>query len=209
MRRLGLGLIGLLVTTTAAWAEDCSKEVSAAIEKQRTSKAFRVALTQGTAEGPVDMTIDYMPPDRMLQTVVGAHMPGKQQTILVGGRAFAGSEGAFEELLPHFVQSIVAEVAVAVGKPEKITGFECAGKETFEGKEYIAYRSLDKDAEPDVKPEDLLARTVYVDPESGLPAFNVVAAGAGKGTQLMKVTYSYPTDIEIEPPAGAPVQKSP
>ncbi|MGB4866563.1 MAG: hypothetical protein WBP38_11790, partial [Hyphomicrobium sp.] len=62
MRRLGLGLIGLLVCAPAALAEDCSKDVAAAIEKQRTSKAFRIALTQGTAEGPVDMTVDYLPP---------------------------------------------------------------------------------------------------------------------------------------------------
>ena len=88
MRRLSLGVIGLLACAPAAWAEDCSKDVVAAMVKQRASKSFRVALTQGTAEGPVEMTVDYLPPDRMLQTVVGAHMPGKQQTMLVGGRAF-------------------------------------------------------------------------------------------------------------------------
>ena len=208
MRRLGLGLIGLLVCAPAALAEDCSKDVAAAIEKQRTSKAFRIALTQGTAEGPVDMTVDYLPPDRMLQTVVGRHMPGKQQTMLVGTRAFAGSDGAYEELLPQFVQSIVAEVATAVAKPQNITGFECVGKEAFEGKDYVAYRSVDKDAKPDSKPEDLLARTIYVDTETGLPAFNVVAAEAGKGKPMMKVTYSYPTDVQIEIPVGAPVQKA-
>jgi hypothetical protein len=54
-----------------------------------------------------------------------------------------------------------------------------------------------------------LARTIYVEPESGLPAYNVVAASAGKGAPLMKVTYSYPADLVIEAPVGAPVQKSP
>ena len=177
MRRRGLGMIGLLAFVPGlAVAEDCSKDVLAAVEKQRTSKAFRVAMTQGTAEGPVDMTVDYMPPDRMLQTVTGKHMPGAQQTMLVGNRAFAGSEGAFEELQPHLAQSVIAEVATAVSKPTNVGQFDCVGKQTFDGKELLAYRAADKDAKPGANPDEVLARTIYVDPASGLPAFNVVAA---------------------------------
>lgn len=209
MQRLAFAMIGLLAFVPGlAVAEDCSKDVLAAVEKQRTSKAFRVAMTQGTAEGPVDMTVDYMPPDRMLQTVTGKHMPGAQQTMLVGNRAFAGSEGAFEELEPHLVQSVVAEVSNAIGKPTSVGQFECAGKQTFEGKELLAYRAVDKDAKPGTNPDEVLARTIYVDPASGLPAFNVVAAVSGKGEPALKVTYSYPTDIVIEAPDGAPVHKS-
>ena len=78
VRRLASGLV------RRAFADDCTKDVLEAIAKQRTSKAFRVAMTQATAEGPVEMTVDYMPPDRMLQTVIGDHMPGEQQTMLVG-----------------------------------------------------------------------------------------------------------------------------
>ena len=52
-----------------------------------------------------------------------------------------------------------------------------------------------------------MARTIYVDPASGLPAFNVVAALAGTADPVMKVKYSYPTDVEIIAPANAPVQK--
>lgn len=209
MRRLGLGMIGLLAFVPGlAVAEDCSKDVLAAVEKQRTSKAFRVAMTQGTVEGPVEMTVDYLPPDRMLQTVTGKHMPGAQQTMLVGNRAFAGSDGAFEELEPHLVQSVIAEVSTAVGKPTNVGQFECAGKQTFDGKELLAYRAVDKDAKPGTNPDEVLARTIYVDPASGLPAFNVVAAVSGKGEPALKVTYSYPTDIVIEAPDGAPVHKS-
>lgn len=209
MRRLGLGMIGLLaLVPSVALAEDCSKDVLAAVEKQRTSKAFRVALTQGTAEGPVDMTVDYLPPDRMLQTVTGKHMPGAQQTMLVGGRAFSGSEGAFEELEPHLVQSVAAEVATAVGKPTNVGQFDCVGKLTYDGKELLAYRAVDKDAKPGTNPDEVLARTIYVDPASGLPAFNVVAPVSGKGEPALKVTYSYPTDLVIEAPVGAPVHKA-
>ncbi len=189
-----------------AFAEDCTKDVLAAFEKQRTSKAFRVQMTQPTAEGPADMTIDYMPPDKMLQTVTSPAMPGEQQTMLVGDRAFAGSNGAFEELLPQFTQSIVAEVQAAVGRPpENVGTFECVGPVKYESRDLVAYRLTDKSPAATAN-GGALARTLYVDPATGLPAFNVVAALSG-GDDIMKATYSYPTDIEIVAPENAPVQK--
>lgn len=208
MRRAYAPLILILAFVTPASAENCAKDVAAAFEKQRTSKAFRVAMTQPSAEGPVDMTVDYMPPDRMMQTVKASHMPGDQQTILVGSRAFAGSSGAFEELLPQFTQSIVSEVARAVGPPGDLGEFECLGKLDFDGKQLNAYRTSDK-AKAGTDAGQIMARTIYVDPATGLPAFNVVATIDGKGEPVMKASYSYPTDIEIEAPAGAPVQKLP
>lgn len=209
MRGVGLACLTVVALVAPAHAEDCSKDVLAAVEKQRTSKAFRVSMVQPTAEGPVKMTVDYVPPDRMLQTVTGDHMPGEQQTMLVGTRAFAGSAGGFEELLPHLAQSVVSEVKTAVSKPENVGAFECAGKQTFEGKEYLAYRAVDKDAKPGTSDDVLLARTIYVDEATGLPAYNVVAAVSGKVPPVMKVDYTYPTDVVIEAPANAPVQKAP
>ncbi len=204
-----IALVGFMAFVHAAHAADCTADVVAAFEKQRTSKAFRVAMQQPTAEGLADMTVDYMPPDKMLQTVKSPAMPGDQQTMLVGSRAFAGSSGAFEELLPQFTQSIVAEVATAVGAPSKNIGtFECLGTSAFEGKEFLGYRTSGKD-QPGTAPEKMLARTIFVDPASGLPAFNVVASISGKDEPVMKVAYSYPTDMKIEIPQGAPVQKLP
>ncbi len=208
MRRAALVCVSILSLIGPASAEDCTKDVVAAFEKQRTSKAFRVAMTQPSAEGPVDMTVDYIPPGKMLQTVKSPAMPGEQQTMLVGDRAFAGSSGAFEELLPQFTQSIVAEVHSAVGGPPQNLGrFECLGKTSFEGKDYTAFRSTDKDVKPGTEPGAVLARTIYVDIETGLPAYNVVGTVSGKEPPVMKATYSYPTDIVIEAPANAPVQK--
>ena len=202
-----LALFGLVTLVPTVHAADCAGEVSAAFEKQRASKAFRVSMTQPTAEGPVQMTVDYLPPDKMLQTVVGAHMPGEQQTMLVGSRAFAGTSGAFEELLPQFTQSIVSEVRTAVGAAAQNLGaFECLGKVTFDGKELIAYRTADKPPEG-TDAAKMLARTLYVDPTTGLPAFNVVATVSGKDEPVMKASYSYPTDVVIEAPVGAPMQK--
>ena len=194
-----------LLAANPAFAEsndkDCTKDVLTAFEKQRTSKAFRVQMTQPTAEGPASMTIDYAPPDKMLQTVTSPAMPGEQQTMLVGSRAFAGSNGAYEELLPQFTQSIVAEVQTAVGKPQQDIGtYLCGGSVKYSGQDLLAFHLK----VPDVA--NGLSRTIYVDPATGLPAFNVVAPVAG-GEAVMTATYSYPANIEIIAPENAPVQK--
>ena len=207
MQRVVSCVVALLAMFGPAMA-DCSSEVVAAMDKQHASKAFRVETTQPTAEGPVKMTVDYLPPDRMLQTVTGANLPGAQQTMLVGERAFSGSNGAFEELLPQFTQSVVAEFRRSLGKAENVANFECQGKVTFEGKEYLGYKLVGAPREG-ASPEEALARTIYVDAASGLPAFNIVGLASGKGEPLMKVSYSYPNDIVIEAPAGAPLQRKP
>lgn len=211
MRVLAITLFALCALgapSHAASNADCSAEVVAAFEKQRKSKAFRVAMTQPSAEGDVEMTVDYLPPDRMLQTVKSPAMPGEQQTMLVGNRAFAGSSGVFEELLPQFTQSIISEFNSAMGSTGKDIGsFECLGKSQFEGKEFVAYRAADKDAPAGADPNTLLARTIYVDPSTGLPAFNVVATLAGNAAPVLKAIYSYPEDTVIEAPQGAPIQK--
>lgn len=205
MRRFALAATIAITCASPAYAADCSADVSAAFEKQRAAKTYRISMTQPTAEGPVDMTVDYILPDRMLQTVVSPAMPGDQQTMLVGDRAFSGSSGAFEEMLPHFTQSIVSEFKSSTsGALQNLGKFECLGKQSLDGKDYLAFRAADPAA---TDGGDVLARTIFVDETSGLPAYNVVAALSGKGDPAMKVAYSYPTDTVIEAPKGASVQK--
>jgi hypothetical protein len=60
---------------------------------------------------------------------------------------------------------------------------------------------------PQADPSKVITRTIYVDPKSELPAFNVVATLAESSKPLRQVKYSYPTDIDIVAPANAPVQK--
>ena len=148
-----------------------------------------------------------MPPDKMLQTVTSPAMPGEQQTMLVGDRAFSGTSGAFEELQPQFTQSIVAEVRTALGAPPQKPGsFECLGAAKFDNHDLVAYRTAEK-VPPGTDPAKVVARTIYVDPATGLPVYNVIAAVSGNADPVMKVTYSYPTDIEIIAPKRAPAQK--
>ncbi len=207
MRLFFLAVLALTVTSPAfAAATDCSADVLAAIRKQLSLKAFRIEFSQATAEGEAHMRIDYMPPLKMLQTVTSPAMPGEQQTMLVDNRAFSGSGGSFEELQPQFTQSIIAEVAEALARPSKLEGYECLGTVKYEDQDFLGYRNEDK-THPQADRSKVLARTIYVDPKTGLPAYNVIAA-LGDGTKpLREVKYSYPTDINIVAPANAPVQK--
>lgn len=206
MRVFCLAVLSFAVATPA-FATDCTKDVLSAFEKQRASKAFRVEFSQPTAEGEVHMKIDYMPPNKMLQTVTSPAMPGEQQTMLVGDRAFAGTSGSFEELQPQYTQSIMAEMQQAVWPPTQNLGsFDCLGPAKLDDQNLIAYRTADKNP-PNADRSKIMARTIYVDPTTGLPAFNVVATLAGAANPVLKIKYSYPTDVEIVAPANAPVQK--
>lgn len=206
MVRLLIVLLAFAMASPAL-AKDCTQDVLAAFQKQRASKAFRVEFDQATQGGVAHMRVDYVPPDKMMQTVTSPALPGEQQTMLVGNRAYAGSNGSFEELLPQFTQSIVAEVrtALAVSK-DNIGTFECLGPAKFDNRDFVAYRTKET-YPPGTEPAKMLARTLYVDPESGLPAFNVVASISGDSKPLMTVVYSYPDNVEIIAPKNAPVQK--
>ena len=206
MRRLFLVLLPF-VAAGPVLAADCTTDVVAAFEKQRTSKASRVEFSQPTAEGEAEVKIDNIPPDKMLQTVTSPAVPGEQQTMLVGDRAFWGTSGTFEELQPQFTQSIVAEVrTVLAPAPQKPGNFECLGPTKFDNRDLVAYRTAEK-IPPGTDPAKVMARTIYVDAATGLPAFNIVAALAGTADTVMKVKYSYPNDIEIVAPQNAPAQK--
>lgn len=206
MRRGVIAFAAMMAVAPAASGADCNGEVLSAFEKQRTSKAFRVTMEQPTAEGDIKMTIDYIPPSKMLQTVVSPAMPGDQQTMLDGERAYSGSNGVWEELLPQFTQSIVAEVRTALGAPSRNPGeFDCLGKVAYDGKDLLGFRT--KPLGDAAASGEGVTRTIYVDPGSGLPAYNVIATLKAPETPVAKVVYSYPGDIVIEAPVGAPVQK--
>lgn len=213
MQRIVFSGLALLLVVTSAAAADCKQEVLQSFEKQRKSPGFRMAAemiqqaNSSTAPEQVKLTVDYLPPDRMHQTVESPGLPAPMETVLVGTRAWATNGGGFEELRPEFAQSIVSHVReTLVDPPADNSDYVCLGKQTYGGKEFVGYRTNDANVKPDDK--NAVQRTIYVDPATGLPAFNIVAAVSGDQPPVFKGSYSYPTDIKIDAIEGAPVATS-
>ncbi|HEY8248809.1 MAG TPA: hypothetical protein VIG38_16230 [Hyphomicrobium sp.] len=199
-------IAGLLAGPALA-DETCREAVATAFNKQRSSRAFTMVSELKTPSGPVEIKVEYQPPDRMRQTVTA---PGQAplETVLYGQRAYSRQGGAaWEELMPAVAQTIIAQVRAAVVDPPKDVGnFECMGTTSFEGKDYLTYRSVDKQADAGAATgAPMLHRTIYVDPKTGLPAANIVA-GDEPGTEVVfKGVYDYPEKLEIEDHPDAPL----
>ncbi len=146
-----------------------------------------------TPSGPVQIKVEYQPPDRMRQTIMAPNQE-PLETVLYGQRAYSRQGGKWEELMPAVAQTIIAQVReAAIDPPKEVGNFDCLGTTTLDGKEYLAYRSVEKQADagaPTGAP--LLHRTIYVDPEAG-------PAGAQyrrrRGSPMRKWSSRRPTSI--------------
>jgi hypothetical protein len=201
MRRGALVVVVSLClwATPALAAPSCKEQVAGAFTKQRGSRAFTMDSTLRGENGPVQIRVEYIPPDRMRQVI---NAPGQVplETVLVGTRAWSSQGGAWEELMPALAQTIIAQVRAAVVDPPSDVGeFECLPNATVEGKSYLAYRSVEKN------PASTAHRTVYVDPDTGLPAVNMVTEDKPPGETIFKGTYAYPTDLVIDGHPEAPL----
>lgn len=185
----------------------CRQEVVAAFAKQRSSRAFSMVAQLKGESGPVEITVEYQPPDRMRQRII-AEGQEPLETVLVGTRAWSRQGAVWEELMPAIAQTIIAQVREAVIEPPKDVGeFECIDKATIAGKEYLAYRSVEKPPPAGSAGAQQIHRTVYVDPETGLPAINIVAEDKPGAFPLFNGVYAYPTDLVIEGFPDAPLAK--
>lgn len=216
---VGLGLVVAGIAFAApVKAADCAAEVTAAFEKQRKTPGFRMSAETKGDQGPVAMQVDYVLPDRMHQTVRHPSHKEPLETIAIGRWAWGTMGGGWEELQPQFAQSVVAHMRQTLVEPVQTqAAFTCLGNVSYDGKDYVAYRSADGSATAAMPPDKgpgaataaaaasaALVRTVYVDPASGLPMFNIVAESKPGTEPLFKAVFSYPADLKIAAPLGEP-----
>lgn len=199
-----LALITLVTPTRALASDECRSDVEAAFDKQRTwATGYRFAAEVPGDQGVTKMTIDYLPPDRMYQKVEAPGHLKPVETIAIQRWAWGTMGGGWEELQPQFAQSIIAHVRSTLVNPPKITAaFACLGKMKLGDKEFLAYRADQPNPDNGADAAPQLARTIYVDVVTGLPAANIVARLDGEEAALFDGRYSYPTDIQIEAPVG-------
>jgi hypothetical protein len=196
-------LAGLVLATAAAPAvadDKCTKEVADAFAKQAQAPKMRTIMTHPGGEGTVTRTISLVRPNRMHAITEAPHEEaGRIETISIGKWAWgAESDGSWTEHKPNVAKMIELDVAKMAGPQQVGNNFSCLGTAAYEGRDYTAYRADPGKGEDGVE----LAATIYVDPESGLPAFNIVAPTSGDATARLKQAYSYGDDITVDPPAG-------
>ena len=193
MRAFCLALL-LLAAAGPAFAADCTKDVLAAFEKQRTSKAFRVEFSQQTAEGEVHMKVDYMPPDRMLQTVTSpadarrTADDARRQPRLRRARA-GHSRNYFPNLRNRSSPSSTTRSAC----PQNLGTFECRRKmrNSMTGSLWAIGRPKKFQPGP-IRRRSWRGRFMSIR-RRACPAFNVIAALSGNADPALKIKYSYPT----------------
>jgi hypothetical protein len=194
-------------------ADDCSSKVAAAFELQRTSKSgYRVIARQPSPQGEMVNTFDFLAPDRMHNKLDAPGQPAALETIAIGRWAWANQGGGWQELQPQFAQSVTSDVAATLSNPVKVSeAFVCAGTVTRDGTAFTAYQTVPKLASPDkpASPENpSLARTVLVDPATGLPTFNLIGEAKPDAKPLMVTAYTYPKDLKIEAPDAVPAGRT-
>jgi hypothetical protein len=214
MRRLHVPALAavLALMPAVAQASDCAKDVKAAFEKQRTVGSYRAVTRQASPEGELVNTVDYVAPDKMHNTVVAPGQPHPLETIAIGRWAWANQGGGWQELQPQFAQSVTSHVTATLGTAIGVGEvYVCSGKITRDGRTYTAYQTTPKLAvagRPESAENPVLARTILVDPDTGLPAFNIVGSPKAEADPVMAVAYSYPKDLKIEAPDAVPATRT-
>ncbi len=212
MRRMLTALALFMVASAAAHA-DCKDEVASALERQRKTSGFRMQTMMISEEGKVDMTVDYVLPDRMRQTVKSAADPVPVETVVVGHLAWSKRQGGpWIPLNPHLTTELVSQMEETLGDdPGTLGKFECLGKKPVEGKEMLAYqgendegKDANKSAKDKPKLPDRPVRIIYVDAVTGLPMRSIFARADKLEKPIFEANYSYPADIKIEAPSAKP-----
>lgn len=217
MRRLLMATALLFAASAAAHAASCKDEVATALERQRKSSGFRMQTMMLSEQGKVDMTVDYVLPDRMRQVISSTADPAAVETVLVGSLAWSRRKGEpWIPLNPQLTHALVKQMEETLGDdPGTLTDFECLGKKPVDGRDMLAYqgendppgpKDLSKEKPP--KLPNRPVRIIYVDPTTGLPMRSIFARADMLEKPIFEATYSYPVDIKIEapqPPAKAEV----
>lgn len=182
-------------------SKECGKKVEAAFDLQRKSKGWKADVLSETAAGEQKQSFTYVPPVSMYRKV---EAPGNQtvETIGIGQYAWFDEGNGWYEMQPQFAL-IVTKHLRSVFEPEQKEPpeFVCLGEVKFDGKTYTGYHTP-TDTDGDTSG---LTRTIYIDPETGLPAFNLISKVGEEANAKVRQAYTYPEGLKIEPPVGAPM----
>lgn len=209
MRGMLTALALTIAASSAAYA-DCKDEVATALDRQRKSSGFRMQTTMISEQGKIDMTVDYVLPDRMRQVIKSEMDPEPVETVVVGHYAWSRrKDEPWIPLNPQLTNELITQMEETVGdNPLPLGNFECLGKQPVEGKDMLAYQGENEPGGPknvgkeekEPKLPNRPVRIIYVDPTSGLPIRSIFARADKLDKPIFEANYSYPADLRIEAP---------
>jgi hypothetical protein len=218
MRRL-LTAMALMIAAGPAAHAACKDEVATALERQRKTSGFQMKSKMLSEQGLVDMTVDYVLPNRMRQIVSSTTEPKPVETIVIGRDGWTRMEGEpWRPLHPQVADAMAAQMLETLGDDQegaRLGEFECLGKMPVGDKQYLAYQGENEDpgennpmakmtnkgAKADLpKSPGRPVRVIYVDPTTGLPVRSIFARANLLEKPIFSANYSYPADIKIEAP---------
>lgn len=198
-----------------ARAEDCTSAVTAAFEKLRNAKSFRMETKITNAQGRLNLTVDFMPPDRMHQKVRLDDQAQEMELIVIGDKAWSNQGQGWVALPENFATEVAKQVkATMAGATKTEAKYECGADEAVEGRSAATYTAQLKAPEadkPGISTGETAApagpsnrQTVFIDKETGLPVRNVVTDGKDAGKRLFDGWLRMADGIAIEPPKTTP-----
>ena len=116
MRRL-LTAMALLIAAGPAAHAACKDEVASALERQRKTSGFRMKTKMLSEQGLVDMTVDYMLPNRMRQVITSTAEPKPVETVIIGRDAWSRIEGEpWRPMHPQIADALAAQMQETLGE---------------------------------------------------------------------------------------------
>ncbi|WP_439543853.1 hypothetical protein [Hyphomicrobium sp.] len=191
-RLLILPLALLAAPVGAAQACEGKAEIEAAFTAQHQNPWRTESASKSDTGIEQSQTFDFQPPDRIYRKVTSG--TETVETVGVGKQAWTNATGVWEEMKAELANLVAAHMKTNFAPPRVSVVFKCLGSVDYSGKKLLGYQT-----EPETVEGKVVARTIYVDPDTKLPAFNVVGTVDGS-EEIMKEAYSYPTDVKIEKP---------
>jgi len=182
-------------------ANPCADEVSAALQKLRKSSWFRMNTRMITENGPTEMQIDYVLPDKMHQTVTVVATQQTSEIILVGNDAWSKQQsGGWKQAAPNLADQLKKQMSETVLQDQADVGdYSCKGRTQFEGRDVFSYKLESEKSKEEGAPQNETFRMFYIDALTGLPFTNALMVPS-REKPIFKTTYSFPIDLSIEPP---------
>lgn len=217
-----LTAFSLMIAAGSAAHAACKDEVASALERQRHTSGFRMKTKMLSEQGIVDMTVDYVLPNRMRQVITSTAEPKPVETVIIGRDGWSRMDGEpWRPLHPQVADAMAAQMQETLGENQEgatLGEFECLGKQPVGDQQFLAYQGENveegpKNLSPGVaeKPKlpDRPVRVIFVDPTTGLPVRSIYARANMLDKPIFEANYAYPADIKIDTPQfpGAPVEK--